>query len=94
MGKDTVESIIQMVRDAAPGIGDEALRTIAQRIHQDLGGTRPYIAKASAWGKALRLGDEIAAGVPLVQAFAKIGVSQRTGYRLIRRRVRRLNRAA
>jgi hypothetical protein len=39
----------------------------------DLAGDRLYFSKAPAVGKAFRLGEQIAAGVPLAQAFATVG---------------------
>lgn len=88
MPKDTVMSIVDLVRAAAPGLSETQLGAIASRIYADLGGTRQYIPKAPAQGKALRLGGELAAGASLIQAFAAAGVSESYGYRLARRRWR------
>ena len=89
MPKDTVESIVDLVRAAAPELSDAQLSTIATRLHRDMGGERHYFAKAPSLGKAWSLGGEIAAGVPLAQAFANVGVSRATGFRLLSRRWRR-----
>lgn len=89
MAKDTVRSILDQVRAAAPELSEDKLRTIASGIYRDLGGERHYIPKAPAEGKAIRLGHELAAGVPLAQAFANLGIPRRTGFRLLRRRLAR-----
>ena len=86
MEKDTVQSIVELVRAAAPELSEQQLAAIATGIHRDLGGTRRYFSKAPARGKALCLGEQLAAGVPLAQAFAEVGVCRRWGYRLVARR--------
>lgn len=92
MGKDTVERIIEMIRAAAPELPEAKLGAIATKIHRDLGGSHHYVTKAPALGKAGRLGEQLAAGVSLVQAFARVGVSESYGYRLLRRVPRRPDR--
>jgi hypothetical protein len=90
--KNALDLILDQVRAAAPELGEPQLQQIALGIQRDLGGTRHYLPKAPAWGKALCLGGQLAAGVPLAQAFAAVGVSKRYGFKLARRRVRRLGR--
>jgi hypothetical protein len=85
MAKDTVETILDLIRAAAPELPADKLDTIARKIHQDLGGGAHYFPKAPAQGKAFRLGEQVAAGVPLAQAFASVGVSESYGYRLLSR---------
>lgn len=85
MGKDTVPSIVDLVRAAAPGLTEAQLGAIAAKLYADLGGSRPYIPKAPAAGKAWRLGEQLAAGMPLAQAFETVGVSESYGYKLISR---------
>lgn len=88
MAKDAVESIVDMIRAAAPELPEQKLCAIALRIHRDLGGERLYIPKAPSVGKAVSLGEQIAAGVPLAQAFAAVGVSRSHGFALVSRRWR------
>lgn len=86
MGKDVLDELVRQILAAAPEIPRGAAETAAQRIRQDWGGARVYIKKAPAEGKALRLGTALAAGVPLTQAFAEVGVRRSQGYALAGRR--------
>lgn len=97
MGKDVLEDYIARLEAqlaaAAPGLTIEQVRSAARRIELDIrhdrGGSEHYLKKAPAEGKAFSLGVALAAGVPLPQAFAEVGVSRTAGYRLIARRWRR-----
>jgi hypothetical protein len=89
MSKDAVDTLAELIRAAAPDLSAERARAIATRIGKDLAGDRLYFSKAPAAGKAWRLGEQIAAGVPLAQAFVTVGVSESYGYRLLRRAWRR-----
>lgn len=89
MSDDAIERILAQVRAAAPDLPDTTLKRIAHGIHADLGGERHYFTKAPAEGKAFSLGNALAAGVPLAQAFADLGLPRRTGFRLLRRRFAR-----
>jgi len=40
---ETVESIMRIVRESAPELGEEQLEAIARGIHDDLGGRKWYI---------------------------------------------------
>lgn len=90
MGKDRdiVDEIFAQLRAAIPDLPDATLQGAALRIRQDWGGARAYVKKAPAEGKAFRLGTALAAGVPLAQAFADVGVSRSHGFSLARRRWR------
>ncbi len=88
MGKDVLDELVRQILAAAPDIPPAAVQTAAARIRQDWGGERVYFKKAPAEGKALRLGTALAAGVPLTQACAEVGVSESYGYRLASRRWR------
>lgn len=83
---ETVDRILAQVRAAAPDLPDGTLEKIARGIHADLGGGKHYIAKNPSWGKAWRLGDAIAAGVPFAQAYLTMGFSQRSAYRAVGRK--------
>ena len=84
---DTVERILAQVRAAAPSLSDTTLIEIASRIYADLGGDRHWIPKNPTWGKARRLDDATAAGVPFAQAWKGTGISRATAYRIRRRRL-------
>lgn len=83
---DTVERILAQVRAAAPDLPSGTLEKIARGIHTDLGGEKHYIAKNPSWGKAWRLGDAIAAGVPFARAYRATGMSRASAYRAAGRR--------
>jgi hypothetical protein len=83
--RSAVDKLADLIRAAAPDLPEGRAREIASSINNDLAGDRLYFAKAPAEGKALRLGEQLAAGVPLAQAFERVGVSRSTGYRLLNR---------
>lgn len=85
MAKNAVDRIVELVQAAAPELPPERLTAIALLIHRDMAGTRPYIPKAPVLGKASRLGEQLAAGVPLAQAFANAQISRATGFRILNR---------
>lgn len=85
-GKDALDAIVEQLRAAVPDYPEQKLREAAFKIRRDMGGGSIYIKKATAEGKAFSLGNALAAGVPLTQAFADLGLSRRTGFRLLRRR--------
>lgn len=85
MAKSAVDRIVELVRVAAPELSPERLTAIALLIHKDMAGTRPYIPKAPVLGKAFRLGEQLAAGVPLAQAFSNAQISRATGFRILNR---------
>ena len=83
MGKDEAD-LVASIRAVAPDLSVDRVEAIARRIQRDLGGA--YLKKESALGKAFGLGTALARGVPVAQAFADVGVSRSTGYRLLNRR--------
>ena len=83
MSKDEVD-LVASILAAAPSLSPGLARAIAFRIQADIGGA--YLKKTPAEGKAWGLGNALAAGVPLAQAFVDVGVSRASGYRLLRRR--------
>lgn len=85
MSKDGLDDILDQLRRAAPDFPEDKLYVAALRIRRDMGGESFYIKKASVDGNAFRLGEQLAAGVSLAQAFVNIGVSKATGYRLLSR---------
>lgn len=88
MADDAVTRLRALIHAAAPELTEERLDAISGAILRDMGGEKHYFPKAPSLGKALRLGEQLAAGVPLAQAFETVGVSRRHGYRLISRRFR------
>lgn len=90
MGKDcdTVEEIVRLVRDAAPGLSNRQLEAIARKLYTDLGGERRYFPKGGLMGKAWRLDDATTAGVPFAQAYRGLGMSRTSAYRARERRGR------
>lgn len=83
MAKDEID-LVTSILSAAPDLSLERAHVIARRIRADVGGA--YLKKEPTAGKAFGLGTALAAGVPVIQAFAEIGVSRSTGYRLLSRR--------
>lgn len=86
MAKDFLDEVMQVFAAAAPGLKPEDVVGIEQRVRATWGGNQVYIGKRAAQGKALRLGGELAAGVPLDQAIRNAGLTTRTGYRLLSRK--------
>lgn len=89
MPKDVLDVLVEQLRAAAPDYPADKLYATALQIRRDMGGERHYLKKAPAMGKVFSLGNALAAGVTLAQAFADCGVSRSSGYRLINRRTRR-----
>lgn len=88
MAKDVIEDLVARLLAAAPDLPVERVTAIAVEIRRDWGGGKHYVKKAPTLGKAFGLGTALAAGVPLSQAFAEVGVSARHGLRLAARRWR------
>jgi hypothetical protein len=86
MGEDIINKMIARLAEEIPDMPTDTLRRIEQRMRQEFAGERHYVSKAPAEGKAFRLGSALAAGVPLAQAFADLGVSRASGFRLLARR--------
>lgn len=87
MGKSDFDDLVaQILAAALPDFPAARAREIALAMRQDWGGQQLYIGKAQAEGKAFRLGTALAAGEPIARAFAAVGVSRATGYRLLGRR--------
>lgn len=84
---DPLDDFLRRVREAAPERADE-FEEIAFAVRREFGGERYYIAKSESAWKKKRLGDALAAGSPLREAFALAGVGTRWGYRLMARRWR------
>ena len=85
---NTVEGCLQLLRAVAPDLPESTLQEYAQRLHHHYGGGSHYFAKNPSRGKEVRLGEEIAAGVPFAQAWRKAGISLATAYRVRRRWMR------
>ena len=88
MPDDIVDALLKQLLAAAPGFPADRAQAAAAKIRQDWGGAKHYVKKAPAEGKAFGLGTALAAGVPLTQAFADVGVSASRGYELLKRRWR------
>lgn len=86
---DIIRDFLRRVRTVATSVSDRDWLHVELDMRQAWGGARPYVAKAPAEGKAARLAESLAAGRPLREAFDAVGVSQRSGYRLIGRRLGR-----
>jgi hypothetical protein len=89
MAKDLLDELVEQLRKAAPDFPEARLHAAARKLRSDMQGAKGWIRKEPAAGKAWRLGEQLAAGVPLAQAFEAVGVSQSYGYKLARRRWRR-----
>lgn len=86
MGDDIINKMIARLAEEIPDTPRDTLRRIEQRMRQEFAGERHYVAKEPSQGKAWRLGDALAAGVPLGAAILDLGVTKQYAYRLLKRR--------
>lgn len=89
MGEDIIAAFMRRLLEDAPGTSPDVARRIEQGLRRDFGGASHYAKKDPMLGKALRLGDALAAGVPLGAAVTDLGCSTRHAFRLLKRRWRR-----
>jgi hypothetical protein len=59
------------------------------QLRQRWGGARLYLKKAPAFQKQQQLGEQLAAGAPVGDAFNDAGCKRAWGYELLGRRLRR-----
>jgi hypothetical protein len=88
VGKDFVDQLMAEILVQALELGPTQALAIERRIRTTWGGCEVYIGKKAAAGKVQRLGEELAAGTPLVQALENASLSRRHGYRALSRRWR------
>jgi hypothetical protein len=86
MADDIIAAFMQRLLELNPQTPADRLLQVEVRLRQEWGGARVYIGKATALGKAQRLGAELAAGVPLREAIDAAGCSRAGAYRLLSRR--------
>lgn len=89
MPKDPLEELVDQLRAACPEFPADKLMATAHKIRRDMGGANFYLKKAPVEGKAFCLGNALAGGGTLSEAFDVCGVSRATGFRLLRYRPRR-----
>ena len=78
----SVRGIMKKVR---PGISDGLLVEIETAVRARFGGEAHYIDKNPAATKAAQLGECLARGMSVKDAFNEVGVSRSQGYRLLKR---------
>lgn len=82
---DIVDDFLARLRHHLPETPPDRLRALEVEVREHWGGSdRLYVAKRPALVKQHRLALALQQGLPnLQQAFARAGVSRRTGYRWI-----------
>ena len=88
MTDDIIAAFMRRLLTEFPETSADRARRIEDNLRRDFGGERHYARKAPDEGKAYRLGNALAAGESLFQAFADAEVSRRHGYRLLKRQYR------
>lgn len=78
-----VDELLEVLEARCPSASPAERREFERDIRQRWGGDRVYIDKATAAGKAQRLGAALAAGASLREAIEKAGLSRRSGYRVL-----------
>jgi hypothetical protein len=86
MGDDIIAKIMDRLREEMPSTSSDTMRRIERDMRIEFGGSSHYAKKDPAEGKASRLGEALAAGVPLGAAVNDLGCSRAWGYRLLNRR--------
>jgi hypothetical protein len=74
-----------LAQSVGTGVADRELLQLRQRW----GGARVYLKKAPSLPTQKELGERIASGLPVRDAFAAVGCSAAWGHRLLSRRLRR-----
>ena len=88
MGEDIIAAFLRRLLEEYPATSTDSVLRLEQQLRLEWGGARVYIGKATAEGKARRLGAALAGGVPLDQAIRESGCSRSGAYRLLSRRWR------
>ncbi len=88
MKDDFLSEAIRLLGEAFKD-GPDAVRKTEIKIREQMGGSHHYIKKALPEKKTRCIGESLAAGVSLGEAFAAAGVSRSAGYRFLSRRWRR-----
>ena len=90
VAEDIIDALLRELRQLSPQMTPDEAWRIETRLRHACGGVLGYVRKsATTDAKTWRLGLGLAAGRPLSEAFADIGVSRATGFRLLRRRCAR-----
>lgn len=82
---DAIDSIKAIVYEVIPDYPAEAWERFETWARKEYGGQTVYFSKAPARAKAERLGELLAGGMPIAEAFREMGVSRSYGYRLLKR---------
>lgn len=83
---DIVSDFMQRLHALAPEIPQHTRQALEAQIRHQWGGTEPYVGKRPAMVQAMRLGEALRGHKPLAQCFADLGISRRTGYRVLGRK--------
>lgn len=87
---DILDKLIDNLRHHMPELPHERLQFAEAMVRAELGGCEGgYIAKRPAFQRQVALGAALQTGGTLGQAFAAAGVSERHGFRLLARPLRR-----
>lgn len=81
---DIVEDFLQRLVQHAPSTTPEARARLEQDMRQHWGGSEVYVGKrVSRTTRTSQIAHDLRQQVPLREAFARAGVSRRTGYRIL-----------
>jgi len=83
---DVVKACMREMLAANPSMTARDALAVECRIREVWGGSKVYVCKGTALGKAFRLGADLAAGATLHEAFERVGLSRRSGYRALSRK--------
>lgn len=80
---DILDKLISHLRTQMPELPHERLAFAEAMVRAEMGGCDGgYIARRPAMQRQVAIGQQLAAGATLSQAFQAAGVSRRHGYRL------------
>lgn len=83
---DILDKLIDTLREQMPDMPADRLRVLEVRMRSEHGGCEAgYIAKRPALQRAVQLGHQLQAGVPVGQAIQAVGISRRHGSRILNR---------
>lgn len=87
---DILDKLISNLRQQIPELPAERLQFAEAMVRAEMGGCEGgYIAKRPALQRQVAMGQALRTGGSVSQAFAAAGVSERHGYRLLSRPLRR-----
>lgn len=87
--EDVVDVAVAILRANATELSAQKLMRFELEMRQRFGGAREYVRKRPAFRKAEALHEAVRRGTPLQDAYTTVGVSERHGRHLLKRRADR-----